>query len=104
MKLPVEKDNLQSEIEVEAGIWISQFYFDGNQGHNVLCHTLRPNVTIDFAQNLGAEMGIRWSREMILRMPKWQVYVHDRNENASHHSKLCFVIASFLGLVGHIFI
>lgn len=38
----------QLEFEVPVGKWISRSVTDALEGHFFMCHTLIPNVTVDF--------------------------------------------------------
>jgi len=86
---PVQDDGLVMHVEVEAGVWTSQFLADGENGFNLLCHTLQPNVSVDFSVDRGAELEIRWNTENIVkRVPKWQLYVHDKYEQVRKYKAI----------------
>ncbi len=49
-------------FEVPAGTWTSRFFADSSTGANHLCHTLRPNATVNFGRQEGNSISITWSR------------------------------------------
>lgn len=54
---------------------------DSTQGNNVLCHTLIPNVTVDFQKAKGNVISVRWQSPFRSVVPEWQVYLHDKYEH-----------------------
>ena len=69
------------ELEVEAGTWKSRFLADSKEGTTFMCHTLVPNVTVDFTLNEGNIIQIKWDRIFIKRSNFWTIYLHDKNEH-----------------------
>ena len=69
------------EVEVPAGKWISRFFSDSDRGTNHLCHTLVPNVTINFRGALGNSIAMMWKHNYTSSSYYWKVYVHDRAEH-----------------------
>ncbi len=67
-------------IEVPAGVWTSRFFTDSDVGTTYLCHTLQPNVTVNFSVQGGNSVSLRWSRELSNASSYWDVYVHDASE------------------------
>ncbi len=68
-------------VKVEAGEWKSQFLADSQYGVLSMCHTLKPNVTVDFSSIEGRTMGLTWNVPFIRNTPYWKIYVHDKNEH-----------------------
>ncbi len=71
------------EAEVEAGTWRSRILADSNLGFNFLCHTLVPNVTVDFSSPGGNSFALQWgvTRGYVQKTRDKRVYVHDREED-----------------------
>ncbi len=46
-----------------------------------LCHTLFPNVTVDFTRREGNAISFMWEGPRFgHHVPSWRLYVHDRHE------------------------
>lgn len=70
------------ETEVEAGKWVSKFMADSYRGENHLCHTLVPNVSVDFAVNGGNSIAIKLNNVGYTSVSSyWSIYVHDKHEH-----------------------
>lgn len=69
------------EVHVPAGKWISRVLADSSLGNNFMCHTLVPNVSVDFGRERGNLFSIKWQNDYFETSPYWQVYVHDRHED-----------------------
>ncbi len=54
---------------------------DSEKGYNVMCHTLIPNVSVDFTMPTGNSVTLKWVDSLLVNVPQWNVYVHDRNEH-----------------------
>ena len=67
------------EYEVPAGKWISRLMADSNRGWNFMCHTMKPNVSVDFSVAGGNKFSLLWGVPL-QDISYWHVYVHDRNE------------------------
>ncbi len=80
-RLVGEEDEEVVEVEVPAGKWVSRFLADSYVGANYLCHTLIPNVTINFEDPLGNSIALMWKNNYVNKTYFWKVYVHDRREN-----------------------
>jgi hypothetical protein len=78
---PVGVDGATFKVDVESGTWSSRFMLESFTGQNVLCHTFRPNVSMDLTKRNGHAFEIRWSNLVIRQIPKWQMYVHDLHED-----------------------
>ena len=49
-ELPAE-DHAEFEVEVPAGKWVTRPFADStDKGYNFMCHTLIPNVTVNFTR------------------------------------------------------
>ena len=68
---------------MEAGTWRSRILADSNLGFNFLCHTLVPNVTVDFSSPGGNSFALQWgvARGYVQKTRDKRVYVHDREED-----------------------
>jgi len=69
------------ERPVESGVWRSRLLADSSDGTTFFCHTLVPNVTIDFSKAGGNSISIRWQTGHQTVSTYWHVYVHDKNED-----------------------
>ncbi len=69
------------ELEVPAGKWVSKFLADSHLGSTYLCHTLVPNVTVDFGDPLGYSIAVQWMNGYSEMSKHWIVYVHDKHEH-----------------------
>jgi len=67
--------------ESEAGIWHSRLIADGVDGETFYCHTLTPNVSIDFSLKGGNSIRLRWEADHQKVSTYWHVYVHDKRED-----------------------
>ncbi len=68
-------------VPVPAGIWRSRFVADSQYGALLMCHTLTPNITVDFSSRERRTIGITWEKNFLRKTPFWKVYVHDKNEH-----------------------
>ncbi len=74
---------------------MSRFLADSSTGATQLCHTLVPNVTVDFSHPRGYSISLRWLNDFVDKSLFWRVYVHDRRESvllnsyAIRFGKLC---------------
>ncbi len=78
-----KEDQDELQVHVPAGVWTSRFLADSDKGFNALCHTLKPNVSVDFASDGGSAMEMRWNNELLRYVPSWQLYLHDSREHVS---------------------
>lgn len=69
------------EVKVEAGKWISRLMADSLNGHTFLCHTLVPNVTVNFSKQNGNSISVKWNKKFLNKAPYWSIYVHDKMEH-----------------------
>ena len=46
-----------------------------------MCHTLVPNVTVDFTKYFGNAFALKWLPEFLSKVPSWKLYVHDKYEH-----------------------
>ena len=66
---------------VQAGKWISRFLTDSRFGTNYFCHTLIPNVTLDFSRYSGGNaFQLELGFEYLKLSPSRRLIVHDKNE------------------------
>ena len=49
--------------ETPAGTWTSQLLADSENGGYYMCHTLVPNVTVDFSMEDGNAIAFKWNRD-----------------------------------------
>ena len=72
-------------VEVPAGKWVSRFMMDSAEtAHLFLCHTLVPNVTLDFSLVDGNAVGMTWNRDKFAGVTRYfEVYIHDPRETVS---------------------
>ncbi len=82
------------EYEVPAGKWKSRILADSQDGKLYMCHTLIPNMTVDFFATLGNSMAIAWKPTYAATSTYWRVYVHDRNEHVLLNSFAIETVAS----------
>ncbi len=80
-KVAPDGDKEVHESEVPAGKWISRFLADSYQGTNHLCHTLVPNITVNFNIRHGNSISLKWKSDYSVMSSFWTVYVHDKNEH-----------------------
>ncbi len=45
-----------------------------------LCHTLAPNVSLDFSVASGNALMLKWNVSLASNVPDWTVFVHDAHE------------------------
>ena len=69
------------QTEVPAGTWTSRFFADTDIGNIYLCHTLRPNVTVNFSIPGGNAISLFWSHYIMNVSKYWEVYIHDPSES-----------------------
>ncbi len=46
-----------------------------------MCHTLVPNVTVDFERIRGNVISLRWDKYFRENIPEWRIYIHDKHEH-----------------------
>ena len=80
---PSEHDNETEyfEMHVAAGTWTSRLMADSDKGATFMCHTLQPNVTVDFSRPNGRSIAISWKDDLAMVSPYWQIYIHDKHEH-----------------------
>ena len=89
-----DKVSITPEIQVQAGKWVSRILADSYQGYTYLCHTLIPNVTVDFSKQGGNSLAIRFLTSYKYHSPYWKIFVHDKYEHVSLHTHALEALAS----------
>ncbi len=46
-----------------------------------MCHTLVPNVTVNFERIRGNFISLRWHKYFRENIPEWRIYIHDKYEH-----------------------
>ncbi len=69
--------------ESPAGVWTSRPLADSSEGRIYMCHTLQPNVSVNFATRRGSSIGVRFDSEYKKYSQFWFVYVHDPRESVT---------------------
>lgn len=69
---------------MESGTWESRFFADNFIGRLYLCHTLRPNVSVDLTRPYGNAIVFSFDRKQFGEQTRnFEVYLHDPKEMVS---------------------
>ena len=86
--------NMTQEFEVPAGKWVSRVMADSDRGNTYFCHTLIPNVTVDFGVKDGNSIGLQFLRNFIRKVPYCKIFIHDQFEHVTLPSYALETMAS----------
>lgn len=82
-KMP-ENGSAVRYVPVEAGVWESRILADSKAGKNEFCHTLVPNVTVDFEKSTGNGLLVKFTDNFMDKYGKFfKIYVHDMKEHVA---------------------
>ena len=70
---------LKLSVSVEAGLWDSRFFADNLSGQLVLCHTLKPNVSMDLSKKYGNAITLN-AGGRFGETRYFEAYIQDPNE------------------------
>ncbi len=92
--IPKNSSQQEVEVEVQAGRWRSRFYASSVDAKLYLCHTLVPNVTVDFASIGANSFSLVWKSSYSETSVYRRIYIHDRNEHVLLNSFAIETVAS----------
>ena len=94
--IPSNSSHQEVEIDVQAGKWKSKFYASSVDSSLYLCHTLVPNVSVDFSNTGGNVLSLVWKSNYVRTSIYRRIYIHDRNEDVLLNSFAIETVASII--------